>query len=216
MFKTYFRLFFLAAISLFTLMACVSNKVMIKPLSVQTAQQRASQLQQLSQWKIYGKIAFIQKTLNEQDKRESASITWQVDEGKKNQTLNLTSYLGINILHLSSMQGQHLIKINSEEHHSDNLPQLIYSLTGLTLPTQALTFWLKGLPYQSSDKIIYNSKTKLPLSMTSTYQISAWQITYDEYKTFEHLPMATKFTIKKGGLLLKVSIKKWSFTHNAS
>jgi len=216
MLKTSFRLFFLAALSLFTLMACVSNKVTIKPLPVQTAQQRASQLQQLSQWKISGKIAFIQKTLDEQDKRESAAISWQVDEGNKNQTLNLTSYLGINVLHLSSMQGQHLIKVNSKEYRSDDLPQLIYSLTGLTLPTQALTFWLKGLPYQSSDKIVYNSKTKLPLNMTSTYQNSAWQITYDKYKVFEHLPMATTFTIKKDGLLIKVSIKKWSFTHNAS
>ncbi len=216
MLKTYFRLFFLAGISLFTLMACVSNKVAIKPLPTQTAQQRASQLQQLSQWQIRGKIAFIQKTLGEQDKRESASILWQVDEDNNNQTLNLTSYLGINVLHLSSKQGQHLIKVNSQEYRSGNLPQLIYSLTGLTLPTQALTFWLKGLPYQSSDKVTFNSKTNLPLSMISTYRNSAWKITYNNYKVFGHFPMATQFTIKKDDLLIKISIKKWSLTDKTS
>lgn len=216
MLKTYFRLFFLAGISLSTLMACVSNKITVKPLSTQTTQQRTSQLQQLKQWKIHGKIAFIQKTPYKQDKRESASLLWQVDEENNNQTLNLNSYLGINVLSLSSTQGQHVIKVDSEEYRSDNLPQLIYSLTGLTLPTQALTFWLKGLPYQSSDKIIYDSETKFPLSMTSTYHNSAWQITYDKYKIFAQLPMATKFTIEKDGLLIKISITNWSFTNSAS
>ena len=203
------------------LSGCATKPTIAEADKIQSlsTEQRTAQLQQNKHWKIQGKIAFIQqshKGKNAQEKRESASISWQVDDEQENQTLNLTSYLGINVLHLSSKQGQHLIKVDGEEYTSDNLPQLIYRLTGLTLPTEALSFWLKGLAFQSADKITFNTTTQLPLSLTSFYHNTQWQISYDNYRTFQHLPMATKFTIKKDNLIIKIAIKKWSFTDSAS
>ena len=134
MLKAFYRLFILTSISLFSLMACVSPKITMKPLPAQSAQQRASQLQKLTLWEIRGKIAFIQKIPDQQDKRESVSIWWQVDENNQKQTLDLTSYLGMNVLHLSSIEGEHFLNVDGKEYRADNLSQLIYSLTGLTLP----------------------------------------------------------------------------------
>ena len=179
-------------------------------IQVVTSEQRTKQLLKNKKWQLKGKIAFIQQT-NETDKRESASIIWKVNEKKQTQELNLTSYLGINVLHLKSNQQQHLIKVDGKEYRGSNLSILIYSLTGLTLPTEALTFWLKGLPYRTDDKLQINEKTQLPKSMTSYYHNSLWQINYNDYRSFNGFKMATKFTIKKEGLLIKVVVKNWSF-----
>lgn len=173
--------------------------------------QRAAQLLKNKQWHLRGKIAFIEKIPNQKDKRESASIAWQVNEKAQTQTLNLTSYLGINVLQLESKKNQHLIKVDGKEYRGDDLDQLIYSLTGLTLPTKALTYWLKGLPYSANDILKNNPDTQLPMSITSYFNNSLWQIKFGQYKTFNGIKMATKFTIEKNGLLIKVAVKKWSF-----
>lgn len=173
----------------------------------QSVEQRTAQLRQINQWNIRGKIAFIDQQKN---KRESANIAWQVNNAHQTQELNLTSYLGINVLHLTSKNNVHLIKVNGKEYKSNNLAQLIYSLTGLTLPTDALSFWLKGLAYQSSDKIIYSPETQLPISLLSGFDNTQWQINYSHYQLFNGLQMATQFTIKKDDLLIKVALKNWT------
>ena len=117
------------------------------------------------------------------------------------------------MLHLESKKNQHLIKVNGKEYRTNNLDQLVHSLTGLTLPTKALNFWLKGLPYQSTDHVSISPKTQLPASLTSLFNDIQWQVDYGNYQVFDGLQMATKFTIKKDGLLIKVAIKKWSLTN---
>ncbi|MBL4823363.1 MAG: outer membrane lipoprotein LolB [Colwellia sp.] len=178
----------------------------------QSAVQRAILLTQIKQWQLRGKIAFIEQYKNKKNKRESATIAWRVNENDHTQELNLTSYLGINVLHLTSEENQHLIKVAGKEYRATNLVQLIYSLTGLTLPTKALTFWLKGLSYQSTDQIRLSAKTQLPVSLTSFANNVKWQIDYSKYHIFDGVAMATQFTIKKDGLLIKIAIKNWSLT----
>jgi outer membrane lipoprotein LolB len=178
---------------------------------VLTLKQRTEQILKHDKWQLKGKIAFIQQ-VSGKSKRESASLTWRVNEKKLTQELNLTSYLGINVLHLKSNQDQHLIKVDGKEYRGTDLSRLIYTLTGLILPTQALNFWLRGLPYNQNDQLEINKLTQLPQSISSYYQNSLWQINYNDYKTFDGIKMATKFTIKKNGLVIKVAAYKWSLT----
>jgi outer membrane lipoprotein LolB len=179
----------------------------------QSAMQRAAKLTQIDQWHIRGKIAFIEQINDQKSKRDSATIAWRVNEKNQTQELNLTSYLGINVLHLASEHNQHLIKVNGKEYRANNLAQLVYSLTGLTLPTKALTFWLKGLPYQSNDQITLSAETQLPVTLTSLFENIEWHIGYSKYQVFDGVKMATQFTIRKDGLLIKIAIKKWSLTN---
>jgi len=210
--KKHTPLFSLLLATSIILSGCATKPNMAPEDNIQviTSEQRTKQLLKNKKWQLKGKIAFIQQ-VNETDKRESASITWKVNEKKQTQDLNLTSYLGINVLHLKSNQQQHLIKVDGKEYRGANLSNLIYSLTGLILPTEALTFWLKGLPYSIDDDLHVDEKTKLPKSMSSYYRNSIWQINYNNYRSFNGLKMATKFTIKKDGLLIKVAVKNWSF-----
>ncbi len=209
-------------LSLFLITSLVLSGCSLKPKSSSeentltlTPKQRTAQLLQSKKWQLRGKIAFIQKIKSKngnkiKDKRESASMTWQVNDKNQTQELNLTSFLGINVLHLESNQNQHLIKVDGKEYQGTNLPQLIYSLTGLILPTKALSFWLKGLPYKETDVLETDKNTQLPMSISSYYNNALWQINHSNYRTFNGIKMATKFTIKKDNLLIKIAVTKWA------
>lgn len=212
--KHSYHLFILFSLSSAILSGCATKPSNDPTLIIQqSAKQRATELTQINQWHLRGKIAFIEQLKNQQSKRESATIAWRKSKINQTQELNLTSYLGINVLHLESDKNHHLIKVNGKEYRANNLDQLVHSLTGLTLPTKALTFWLKGLPYQSTDQVSMSPETQLPVSLTSLFDNVQWQIDYSNYQVFDGIQMATKFTIKKNGLLIKVAIKKWSLTN---
>jgi outer membrane lipoprotein LolB len=178
-------------------------------LITQTPQQRVTQLQQLQQWKIKGKIAFIEKK-----SRDSATLSWQVDEYQNTQKLNLTTYLGISVLQLDSSNNNHKIQVDGKTYHGRDLETLIYSITGLTLPTKALTFWLKGIPYQENDKISFQETTQLPLTLSSYYNNELWQISYANYQQISSYSLATEFSIRKGDLLIKIIVNDWAITNN--
>jgi len=186
------------------LSGCTSTK-QNSPISLkqQSSSERAKQLEKITQWQVNGKIAFIKK-----DERESASLNWQVNEKNKSQQLNLTSYLGINVLQLTSNQGKHKLKFDGKDYQGNDLTTLIYSLTGLTLPTQALSDWIKGASFQPNDHIIYDH-LNLPLNLTSFYNNQQWLITYHSYEQVNHYTLPTKLTIKKGDLLIKIVINQW-------
>ncbi|MCI2284043.1 lipoprotein insertase outer membrane protein LolB [Colwellia sp. MSW7] len=208
----YALLFPLMLIMTIILSGCANkpNTTPENPLQLVTSEQRIQQLKNKQNWRIQGKIAFIQQ-IKTKNKRESAAISWEVNEKSRTQELNLTSYLGINVLNLISNKEQHLIKIDGKEYRGTNLSELIYSLTELTLPTEALIFWVKGIPFNQDDKVEINEKTQLPISMSSEYNNSSWKINYQNYRPFNQINMATQLTIEKDELLIKISIKNWSF-----
>ncbi len=175
-----------------------------QPLMQQTMQKRTATLQKLAQWKIIGKIAFIEKK-----SRNSATLNWQVNENNTTQQLNLTTFLGINVLQLDSSASIHTIQVDGKTYHGEDLETLVHSITGLTLPTKALTFWLKGIPYQESDRISYQKTTQLPQTLSSHYNNELWQVSYANYKQIDGYSLATKFSIRKGDLLIKIAVNEW-------
>jgi outer membrane lipoprotein LolB len=189
-----------------TLTSCSVTNSKKKPVLIQQTQnERILALTGLSVWQIKGKIAFLKS-----GSRNSANLVWKVDNDQNNQQLNLTSYLGINVLKLVSNEGVHTLTVDGNTYQSNDLTNLIYSLTGLTLPTEALHFWLKGLAYQQGDSLTYNDMTGLPDTLSSHYQGQLWKISYGGYQQVEQFSLPTQITINQGNLVIKIVIKTWS------
>lgn len=200
------RLFFtlLPCLLIFSGCSLTSKEPSPLPTNKQSFFERNQQMAALTQWKINGKIAFI-----DGKKRKSADLYWQ-KESVKQQKLNLTTYLGINVLNLVSEDGMHTIEADGEIYQGDNLDTLIYQITQLRLPTKALTYWLKGIAYLPEDKILTNIKNNaLPSQLTSYYNLQQWKITYSDYQQYQNHWLATKFTISQGNLKIKININQW-------
>jgi len=189
--------------------SCTTTNIVSEtsPLKAQNAEQRNQQLLTLNKWKFTGKIAFLQGK-----NRDSVSINWQ--RNADNQQLNLSTILGINILKLKSINGLHSIEVDGKKYKSHDLETLIHSLTQFTLPTNALSFWLKGLPYQASDSISYHAKTQLPTQLNSQYDNRLWKIKYSNYVNIKNKSinsqLATKITISQADLTIKIAINNWT------
>jgi len=206
--STLFKAFSLLCILFLT--ACSTLRVE-EPITTNIpAQQRFQQLNNVSSWKLSGKIAFFQG-----EERERVNLYWSMDESVPSQQLNLSTYLGISVLQLNSEKNHHTLKIDGKKYHGENLDLLIEELTGLTLPTKALSYWLKGTPYDTEhDFITYDSRTALPKTLTSSLanaygQQQQWHINYSRYKMVNNIALATKFTIKTQNLTIKIAIDKW-------
>lgn len=193
--------FYTLILSTFILSGCAQRLSQQSPSQI-TVIERAQHLAALSNWKIKGKIAFIQK-----EKRERANIFWQRND--EFQALKLTTYLGINVLNLTTENKIHTLEVDGKTYQSDNLDQLIWQLTGLAFPSDALSKWMKALPYSENDTLINNQLTLLPESLTSFYNGREWQINYKNYKNFNGVAMPTSLTVSQNGLTIKLAINSW-------
>ncbi|MGB0936860.1 MAG: lipoprotein insertase outer membrane protein LolB [Colwellia sp.] len=189
----------------FLLTGCASKTSVQQPANViYASEKRTDEIALLQHWKVKGKIAFITST-----EKQSAGLSWHVNQALNTQQLNLNSYLGINVLDLNSKDDLHTIKVDGETYTGNNLATLIYDLTGLTLPTKALHYWLKGIAYNPEDEVLFNESTELPFQLTSLYQGRLWQISYQKYKNVDAYQLPTKINIRQGDLLIKIAISNW-------
>ena len=170
----------------------------------QDIETRNKQVSALKSWTIAGKIAFI----NEQ-KRQSATLHWQKNDTEKSESLNLSTLFGIQVLSLKKQHNNVTLEVDGQSYATQNLDELIYTLTGLNLPTRAMSYWLKGLAYLPSDKVVYHDKTQLPESLTSSYNNKVWQVKYSKYHHIEQFQLAKQLTITQGDLRIKIVIHSW-------
>jgi outer membrane lipoprotein LolB len=175
----------------------------------QNITERTKKLTAMSNWKIKGKMGIISPK-----ERYSLTLNWHYQGDKNRQMLNLTTVLGIQVFTLESVNNMHVINVDGERYQSPDLNTLLASLTGFTLPTHAMTFWLKGLPYLANDKITYNETTQLPQTLTSYSGEKKWFIKYSGYQQVDQYQLATKFTIKQDNITIKINVHQWDVISN--
>lgn len=165
---------------------------------------RNKQVSELNIWTISGKIAFINNK-----KRQSATFYWHNDALKKIERLNLSTVFGINVLELKRDENNFTLNLDDQNYQTQDLDNLIYQLTGLNLPTRAMSYWLKGLPYLPSDNISYHQLTQLPETLTSQYNNKIWQINFTKYHHVGPFQLAKQLTIIQDDLRIKIIIHSW-------
>jgi len=172
---------------------------------------RQASLAQINNWQVKGKIAFIKTSENNKD-RQSASIFWK--KNKKNQKLNLTTYLGINVLNLTSINNTHRIEIGGESYQSNNLNQLIQSLTNITFPAEALSYWIKAIPFNKQDNFTFDPVSNLPSTSTSNYNQRDWLIQYLSYQTLKQdnsiIALPNKIKVVSKDITIIIAINQWT------
>ncbi len=188
------------------LSACTSTKDV--PIDnnqlTQSIEYRNEQLLKLNTWTIAGKIAFINSK-----ERQSATLHWQKDQNTHSESLNLSTVFGINVLELKREKSNFSLEVDGETYQTQDLDNLIYQLTGLNLPTRAMSHWLKGIAYLPSDYIQYHDITQLPTMLTSNYNNRSWQINYSKYHHIGPFQLAKQLTIRQDDLRIKIVIHSW-------
>jgi outer membrane lipoprotein LolB len=161
----------------------------------------SEQLAALQRWTANGKLA-----LRTAEASESASIVWE--QHHLNTHLQLSGPLGIGATTIDS-DGQRLDIRQGDDFHSIDIstPDAIVMNTGLDLPLNALTHWLKGLPAPNSklQSFELNPQTELLQSL----QQDDWDVQFQRYGEFQGYILPTRMQIERGTTRAKIVISSW-------
>lgn len=196
------RLIIQATLLSMTLSACAFFSEPPEPQSVAAQQLRQQQMADITQWLVKGKMAFMQSS-----ERKSANLYWH--HKPQQEKLNLTTFLGVNVLSLSSIDSGYELKVDGKRYTGTQLQPLLTGISGIDLPVDDLTSWIKGAKAKPQDALFFNSETGLPARIQALRNNRMWQIDYQAFSKVDNHYMPSKLTLKHGQMTIKLAISSW-------
>ncbi len=165
--------------------------------------QHQQQLQNLNNWQLSGKLAFITP-----EERISINLFWKQSEEEFQ--ITLTNFVGLTVLDVKKDQNETKIIFDGKTYYGDDTETLIEQLSGFVIPIDVLQQWIKGNPTNALYQLNENNQL---LSLNGQDKNNTrWSIDYADYKTTEHINLPHKLQLKRPNLRLKFAISKWVIT----
>lgn len=171
---------------------------------------RQSELGPVTSWRLHGRLA-----MRTADQGWHATLDWERD-GERHR-MDFTGPLGRGHLRLvQDGQGAELKDADQRIWRAQNAEQILYRVTGWTLPIQGLNYWILGLPvpaWPSHQQL--DSQGRLKNLMQS-----GWRIEFREYARYGSYDLPVKMFVKKDResgkpeddmLEARLVIERWSF-----
>ena len=163
-----------------------------------------TEIGQINHWQIKGKLGF--KSTNQSG---SAAINWQQHEA--DYTIMLSGPFASGRVMIS---GNHQIaEMRSGDKIFRHSPQqLAMQLTGLPLPIDFLSSWVKGLP-SKDDQTLQHFVTN-PNGSATSFQQHNWHLSFSDYRFTDRGYLPRKIIGQLGEQSFKLVIAQWIFTDN--
>ncbi|CCN69859.1 lipoprotein insertase outer membrane protein LolB [Vibrio nigripulchritudo] len=158
-------------------------------------------LETLQNYALTGKMAYIGK-----DRRQSLNFYWK--KSPDSEELRLTTLLGQTALLLTVDQtGATVVNHEGEtfRHVSSNI--LVHRLTGLSIPVDQLSEWVKGSPFGADYYELNESNTLSVLSKQINGQ--PWDMTFNRYTEESGYVLPSSLTLKQDQTKIKIAVSKW-------
>ncbi len=186
--------------ALLTLSACVSA-----PPPKTEWQNHQSTIKKIKQFTAKGKVAFISP-----EQRISATFHWR--QTNEDLSLRVTNFLGNTLLKLdASPTHATLTDNNGQAHVGTTATNLIKELTGVALPIEDMTDWIKGIP---SDKNSFTLGADDRLSHLSQFKNKSnpgWQVNYDSYDPATNNLLPSKIPMNLNDQKVNLVISTWTY-----
>lgn len=164
-------------------------------------QEHVSQISQLHHWQLRGKLGF-----KAPDQGGSASVTWQ-QQGSQYQ-LNLRGPFGASAAQITGDNYQATLDLRNQTYH-ETPEQLAFQLTGLPIPVDALSWWVRGIPSpreEAAQMII-----AMPSGVSAGFSQSGWQLSFTNYEPTNAGSLPRKINGKFGEYSFKLIVSHWQF-----
>jgi outer membrane lipoprotein LolB len=171
---SYFKLGLLGFLSLF-LAACAHQRP--GPTAKVNAEEHQARLSELTTWQIAGRFGF-----KGPEQKQSASLHWAQRE--QNYQLSLSTILGTAILSMQNENGFITAKADDKNYSGTNASEIIWQMTGWTIPVDQLPIWIKG-QYTVNDRVIINEQGFVSQLQPGCAACQGWLITYTNYQAVE-------------------------------
>lgn len=159
----------------------------------------------LNHWQIIGKFGF----KSPDKKPQSAYLSWQ--QNAKEYQFSLSSILGTSILSMNGSPELTTLKADGETYQDQNASELIWQITGWSLPVEHLPVWIKGQSL-AADKVTLSEHGWINQLVPSCLNCLGWQINYSDYQLIEQSWLPHKIVMINPNKQIQVIIKvnTWS------
>ena len=167
--------------------------------------QHQQQLAEMQHWQIKGRIGF----KSSEQKPKSANLSWL--QNNDDYQLSLNTILGTSIL---TMQGNpQWVTLNADDmtHSGTNASELIWQITGWTLPIEQLPTWIKGQSVKT-DKVILSEQGWIAELQPRCTTCRGWQLSYSDYEQVKGIWLPHKIRLEHTVNKVQVTIKVNSWT----
>ena len=123
--------------------------------------------------------------------------------------INITSLLGQGVATLTGTTSDTHIKLAGHgEFNSSNPEALLLQELGWTLPIDALSYWVRGIPAPDNEaRYKLNEK-----GLLDTLQQAGWHLTFSRYQTLDSHALPSRIRLYRDEITLTLLIKRWSLT----
>ncbi|NCP65309.1 MAG: outer membrane lipoprotein LolB [Paraglaciecola sp.] len=200
---SYVKLGLLGFLSLL-LLACAHQAP--KPTVRVDAEQHQAGLAELTTWQIAGRFGF-----KGPEQKQSASLHW-AQQGQ-NYQLTLSTILGTAILSMQNDNGLITAKADDKNYTGINASELIWQMTGWTIPVDQLPIWIKG-QYTVNDQVVMNEQGFVSQLAPTCLTCQGWLISYSNYQVVENKWLPHKIVMTHSSRNVQVIIKVNAWTLN--
>lgn len=135
----------------------------------------------------------------------SAQFIW-LQQGATHYNLRLMGPFGNGTVVIQRRGGAVSYQDEHRQLTSNNASSLFQKTTGISLPVEALYYWIRGLPAPGgSAQTTYDTQHHL-----TTLQQAGYRIQYTQYETVNDYALPKKLLLTGNGLVIKVIVKSWA------
>jgi outer membrane lipoprotein LolB len=161
-----------------------------------------SQLSQVNDWSLFGKIGFRDK-----DGSYTAAINnWR--QTNQDYVIDLSStFLGLGAVRIHGSPSYVTVEESGEEPASSEYPnEILHSILGVPLPVAKLRYWMKGIPAPNSSA----ETVKNDLGLNQEIRQDGWQIKLSRYQNINTLPLPGLIKLEQNDIRISLAIKSWT------
>ncbi len=155
-------------------------------------------------WTLRGRL-----NIRQNDRSDTVSINWQ--QNQEAFEINLSGALGLgSTIIIGDQQRIRLQRGNEEPILAANLMELSRDYLGYEFPTNALIYWVRGIPAPSNlFTLVLNDEQRLA-SLTQQDSIgNTWQLEYDRYRNIDDLDLPGRIRMQHPEYRLTFIIQSW-------
>jgi len=163
---------------------------------------RQPSLEQITQWRIDGRIAILQG-----EDFYAVSLHWRQKQADFD--IDLSGPMGSGHFKLKGQQnGRVSLRDSEQNQYTANNPEaLIYQHTGMQIPVNGMFYWVRGLPDPSMpqhDSIIFDA-----LGHIQTLTQDGWTVEFSEYANFAAHQLPEKLVMRNNDVEIKLIVHRW-------
>jgi outer membrane lipoprotein LolB len=183
--------------------ACTALKPGPEPVQDVSARQ---QLAQLETWRINGRVG-----VRSADESWQAGLVWNHDRDVDH--LYLSGPFGQGALNIKLSAGHiRVAAADGTVEESEHPVQMLESILGVTVPVQALRYWLLGL---SDPNAAADSEFDAMGRMVQLKQLG-WVTRYEDYRMFRQWAVPRKLSVVNESTTVKLVIDEWHFADSTA